>query len=61
MFFERGGVGWILMQTVVNNVLIVTGDLHVVGWFKLTITHVVFFHPHKGGIGIGFGITVALA
>ena len=32
--------------------------LEIVGWFELSIHHMVFFHPHKSSIGICFGIAV---
>ena len=33
-------------------------DLEIVGWFELSVPHMVFFHPHKSSIGICFGIAV---
>ena len=32
--------------------------LEIVGWFELSIHHMVFLHPHKSSIGIYFGIAV---
>jgi len=41
--------------------LVFVADLCIVGRFKLTILHVVHFHPHEHYIGIGPTITVAIS
>lgn len=46
------------MQTEVNDELVPGTQLNIVACLKLTVLHVVFFHPHEGGIGIRFRVTV---
>jgi hypothetical protein len=41
--------------------LIFSTDLQIVSGFELAVLHVVVFHAHKGGAGIGFGTGVAIA
>ncbi|MNT82733.1 hypothetical protein D3C72_2225020 [compost metagenome] len=30
-------------------------------WFSVAVFHVIFLHPHKRGIRIGFGVAIAIA
>jgi len=40
-----------LMQAVADDKLVFRSDLHVVTGLELAISHMIFFHPHEGGLG----------
>lgn len=46
---------------VVGYKLIVGGRLYILPGFELAFQHMVYFHPHKSGIGIGLAYRVAPA
>ncbi|MNG31069.1 hypothetical protein D3C84_1168110 [compost metagenome] len=60
MGFKAARVCWTLMQTVADNELIFRSDLHIVARLELTVTHVIFFHPHESSIGIGLTETIPI-
>nr|WP_229696106.1 hypothetical protein [Paenibacillus albidus] len=49
------------MKTVGQNKLIFGSDLYIITRFELTITHVVFLHPHEGPIRVGLAEAIPVA
>ncbi|MNM95290.1 hypothetical protein D3C81_1077250 [compost metagenome] len=49
------------MKAVADNELVLSSDLHVVPWLELTVSHMIFFHPHECGVRVGFAVAIALA
>jgi hypothetical protein len=47
-----------LVQGIIVDELPVGGYLYIKSGFKLAVQHMVFFHAHKGGIGISLGVAV---
>ena len=52
------GVCRIWEDIIVKNKLVFSSDLKIISSLELTIFHMIFLHPHKSGIWIGFGETV---
>ena len=43
-----------------DNKLTLHTDLDMISCLSLTVFHMVFLHPHEGGVGIGLGITAPI-
>ena len=43
-----------------GDILAVDGQLDIIARFQLTVSHVVFLHPHEGGIMVRFGVAIAV-
>lgn len=61
MIRKRRAVGALLVDAVVQDKLVLGGDLRIVRRLELSVPHVVVLHPHEGGIGIGFAVGASFA
>lgn len=50
----------IWIKSEVRNELVFCGSLQIIYGFGLPVSHRIFFHVHKGGILVCFGIRVAV-
>ncbi len=50
--FKTARISGPLVNTVSRHKLIFRAYLYIVTGFELTVTHVIFFHPHKGCLGV---------
>src|SRR5690349_14707504 len=57
MCYERTGICGLLMYGIGGDELIISTNLNIIAGLELTIAHVIFLHPHEGGILIGFAVT----
>ena len=57
---KPGDLAGLLTNLDAGDVLAVDSQLDIVARFQMTVSHVVFLHPHEGGIMVSFGVAVAV-